>query len=262
MQTRRSFLESLAVIGVTPLLSIANKNFPFTQKQFGISFLELVANNLDAQERFYTNIMELPVARINAKKIRVRAGTTEIYFYEDKNYTDPIYHFAFNIPENKLEEGMSWLKKKKVILAKNSQGGEIYDFRNWNAHSIYWQDAAGNILEFIARHNLPNATARPFSTSDILYASEIGLVVDNVGNEMKYIKDILDLDPYRSYAPNFAAIGNEHNLIILVEKNRPWLGSSANIPAKIFPVTTNFKSGAKSSRMNFKDYPFSVATQV
>src|SRR5687767_9587806 len=110
----------------------------------GISNLKLACNQLDEIENFYIKIMELPVRRINDKSLKVRAGTTEIIFNENNSYKDPVYHFAFNIPENKLDDAIVWLKKKNVTLSKTSSGSEIFDFRNWNAHSVYWQDAAGN----------------------------------------------------------------------------------------------------------------------
>src|SRR5688500_7676334 len=104
MQSRKFFLETLAIWG-----GIILQRAPGYYKQpampgktnHGISHLKLVCNQLDEQESFYTKIMELPVRRINEKSIKVQAGTTEIIFYENSSYKDPVYHFAFNIPENK-----------------------------------------------------------------------------------------------------------------------------------------------------------------
>ena len=232
-----------------------------TQKKYGIRSLRMVCNSLPGMEAFYEKVMELPVKRIDQKSILVHAGTTEMIFYEDQSYKNPIYHFAFNIPENKIEESLQWLKKKNIAISPNGQGGEIFDFRNWNAHSVYWRDPAGNILEFIARHNLSNSSSRKFSSADFLYASEIGLVVDDVPSMRVEIKNQLDLNPFHGYAENFTAIGNEYNLIILVSKNRPWMGSTANIPAGIFPVQSTFINGSRTTRMTFGEYPFVINTE-
>ena len=228
----------------------------------GITRLELVSNNLDEQEKFYSKQMELPVTRISNTRIKVNAGSTEIFFYEDKNYIQPIYHFAFNIPENQLNDGISWLKKHGITIAKRPDGSEIYNFSNWNAHAAYWIDASGNLLEFIARHNLPTASNEAFSSKSILYASEIGLVVDSVSKEIDNIDEGLSLKPFKGYASNFAAIGNEHNLLIIVERNRPWLGSTANIPANPVPVNSTFAVGNKETSMKFKNYPFTITTHT
>jgi len=263
MQSRKTFLETLA-IGGSIMLQCAPDLYKHPamagKANHGISYLKLVCNRLDDLENFYIKIMELPVRRINDKSLKVQAGTTEIIFYENYSYKDPVYHFAFNIPENKLEEAISWLKKKNVTLAKTSGGNEIFDFKNWNAHSIYWQDAAGNVLEFIARHNLPTTSSTKFSRESILYASEIGLVVDDVALEIKNIRNNLDLDVFKVHTDNFAAIGNEYNLLIVVQKNRPWLGGSANIPAQPFPVVSHLQNGNKKATMNFTGHPFSLTT--
>lgn len=265
MQTRRSFIGSLAVAGGALLQTdflFSNYYGMTDNKSKGISLLELISNDLTKLETFYQDVMDLPVTRINSKKIKVHAGSTELFFSEDKTYKDPIYHFAFNIPENKLDEAMIWLKKKNIILSKRGDGSEIFHFPNWNADSIYWQDPSGNVLEFIARHNLANKSSNQFSGEHILYASEIGLVVDHVPAEVANIKIQLDLDPFKGYANNFAAIGNEHNLLIVVEKNRAWLGGSANIPALPFPVRTHLKNGNKKGNMQFSKYPFTISSET
>jgi catechol-2,3-dioxygenase len=265
MQTRRSFIGTIALAGGTLLHSeLLFCNFPAmnAKKVQGISLLDLISNDLDALEKFYAKILDLRVTRVNPRKIKVDAGSTELFFSEDNNYKDPIYHFAFNIPENKLDEAMFWLKKKNVVLSKRNDGSEKFHFPNWNADSVYWQDPAGNVLEFIARHNLPNKSTNEFSGADVLYASEIGLVVDNVQEEIPNINTQLGLEPFKGYANNFAAIGNEHNLLILVEKSRPWLGGSANIPALPFPVRTHLKSGNKKGDMQFSKYPFTISSEI
>jgi len=35
-------------------------------------------------------------------------------------------------------------------------------FFDWKAHTVYYLDAASNILEFIARYNSPTAVQHPF----------------------------------------------------------------------------------------------------
>lgn len=226
----------------------------------GISHLKLACNRLDEMENFYIKTMELPVRRINDKSLKVCAGTTEIIFYENNSYKDPVYHFAFNIPENKLDDAIVWLKKKNVTLSKASNGSEVFDFKNWNAHSVYWQDAAGNVLEFIARHNLPTTSLTRFSQESILYASEIGLVVDDVSLEIKNIRNNLELEIFKVHTDNFAAIGNEYNLLIVVQQNRPWLGGPSNIPAQPFPVVSYLRNGNKKTVMHFTKLPFSITT--
>ena len=52
----------------------------------------------------------------------------------------------------------------------------IAQFENWNANAVYFYDNNGNILEFIARHDLQNNQFTPFNSESILNISEIGIV--------------------------------------------------------------------------------------
>ncbi len=231
-----------------------------TNSSDGIISLELACNNLKEQEVFYGKVLELTVRRLSEKKLIVTAGKTTITFYEDEKYKNPIYHFAFNIPENKLEAAIKWLKLKGVTLNKRSDGSEIYHFINWNAHAVYFLDPAGNVVEFIARHNLSNSSGDKFSPASILYASEIGLVVNDVEKQVLKIKNELGFDIYKVNTSNFAAIGNEYNLLIMVSVGRPWLGGTVNIPAQTFPVTSRLGASIKKASLQFNDHPFSIFT--
>lgn len=52
--------------------------------------------------------------------------------------------------------------------------------RTRGTHNYYFPHPAGNILEFIAREDLPAKAGEDFRPEDILHISEIGLVVDDV----------------------------------------------------------------------------------
>ena len=107
------------------------------------------------------------------------AGQTVLTFeLIDKKYGRPFYHFAFNIPENKIEKAYEWQKIKTDIIHPNPDFNwdstkKIVHFSGWNANSIFFLDPAGNLLEYIARHDLKNANAAEFSAKDILYAGDI-----------------------------------------------------------------------------------------
>jgi hypothetical protein len=50
----------------------------------------------------------------------VMAGQTVLTFeLIDKKYGRPFYHFAFNIPENKIEKAYEWQKIKTDIIHPN-----------------------------------------------------------------------------------------------------------------------------------------------
>ena len=60
----------------------------------------------------------------------------------------PFYHYAINIPANKIEEAKDWLSNRVRLLWMEDYKDDIADFVNWHAKSIYFYDPAGNIVVF------------------------------------------------------------------------------------------------------------------
>jgi catechol-2,3-dioxygenase len=168
---------------------------------------------------------------------------------------DPVYHFAFNIPENKLPAAQDWLAPRCPIVSRPDGTTLVYDFRRINAHAFYFLDPSGNILEFIARHNLKNAASGAFSTKDILYASEIGLVVPDVPRAVEDLHARLGLSTVSDPTPVFTMVGDEHGMFIVVKAGRIWLGS--HVPAAPFS-TEVFMRGSEPARIALPDAPFHV----
>ena len=125
----------------------------------GIISLVLQTSKLADQRRFYTGRLGLPVIAETADSVTLGAGATRLTFTAVAT-GDPFYHFAFNIPENTLGTAKESLAHRDppIPLIKKPDGGDEYHFESWNAHAVYFLDPAGNIVEFIARHNLGNAS--------------------------------------------------------------------------------------------------------
>ena len=166
----------------------------------------------------------------------VRAGRGLLQFdgFEGKGGA---YHFAFNIPANKLAEAKAWLLERVELL---EEGGQNQFFsESWNAEQVYFLDADGNILEFIARHELPHASSEPFGSEHILNVSEIGWVVPEVAATLAAFKR-LGLTPYRKAGQKFAAVGDAYGLLIVAQTNRPWFPTK--IKAGVAPLELTFSS--------------------
>src|SRR5512134_3915364 len=116
-----------------------------------ITSLELPTRDLKVQEEFYAGVLELPVKLISSG-LEVQAGKTELLFTPAGPDFEGAYHFAFNIPENQFHASKEWISSRVPLLCDDS-GQDEFASENWNSHSIYFKDAAGNVLEFIARHN-------------------------------------------------------------------------------------------------------------
>ena len=234
--TRREALK-LGALGLVPYLGVKSRTMSGAN---GYRTIRLQAVELEKTADFYGSTLGLPV-RKDGKIVVVSAGNTEIVFEQAKEKS--VYHFAFNIPENKIESALEWTKKRTQVVNK---GREIFHFESWNAHALYFFDPAGNIVEFIARHTLPNATNGAFSIREVLYGSELGMVVDDVPKAVADIDKNLGMKPYKGTSHQFAAIGDEHALLIVVKKGRLWFGTD-DLPATTFPATAEILGLAKKS---------------
>ena len=199
----------------------------------GFRSIRLVAPDLERMQEFYGSLLGLPV-RMEKAALVVTAGSTELSFAKGEGA--PKYHFAFNIPENRIEQARDWVKKRTPITLAG--GREIVHFESWNAHATYFFDPAGNIVEFIARHTLSNASKGAFSQKQVLYASELGLVVEDVPSVVTAVGKSLGLKPYKGTSPGFTAVGDEHALLIVVQKGRLWFGSK-DLPAAAFEASAS-----------------------
>jgi len=201
-----------------------------------INRLELQTSNLKEQALFYGEILELDTRIIAGKQVDIRAGATELVFTQADENRPCLYHFAFNIPENQFETAKKWLALRSDPLA-DEDGNFTFDFGNWNSHSLYFEDAAGNILELIARHDLKN-TSDEFS---ILSVSEIGLATEDVLALVKSLQEKTGLLPYKDESTeSFTAIGNAEGLFIIVKQGRIWYPNSG-VPAQLLPLRIHFQ---------------------
>jgi catechol-2,3-dioxygenase len=161
------------------------------------------------------------------------------------------YHFAFNIPENQINQALQFVKRFASPLLDTETGETIIDFVNWNARAIYFLDPAGNIVEFIARHDLPNASNRRFSGNSLLEISEIGLPVGEVGRAFEELHEKLMIDRYSGNFERFCAAGDEHGLLILTETDRNWYPTE--IPSRPFDLSVEVETPEKKGRVDFRE---------
>lgn len=199
-----------------------------------IIYLELPARDLVAQRDFYSQVLELPVL-LSAEKLEVKAGQTALTFTQAAPDFAGAYHFAFNIPENQFLAAKAWISER-IPLLDDENGQDEFTSESWNSQSVYFKDAAGNVLEFIARHNLQNREEAEFDGAQILNVSEIGLPSEDVIRWAKEICVQLGVSVF-AQEPNetFTPVGDDNGLLILPIKNRIWIPNSG-VPAKLLPV--------------------------
>lgn len=190
-----------------------------------IESVELHTSEPHACREFYTQRLGLYMESEDRDSFTLRAGPSRLTFARARPGTAPTYHFAFNIPENRVPESAEWLDTRGITPVED-EGQRLVFFDRWNAHAVYFDDPAGNIVEFIGRHGLHNRSDAPFDRRYILSVNEIGVAVDDVAAGVDALEAAFGVRPARDPSDEFAAVGDKYGLIILVRVGRVWFMSS------------------------------------
>ena len=208
--------------------------------------------DLSTERLFYTQTLGLPLRQATADAFTVQAGTTALTFRS--SIQQPLlYHFAFTIPFNKWRQAKAWLTARTPLLT--GEGKDEFESVRVRTHNYYFPDPAGNILEFIAREDLPDKAGEDFGPGDILHISEIGLVVDDVPAVAKQLQTRLGVEVFRdSSFEDFAQLGDINGVLILAKPGRLWAPEERR-PAVISPVQVSIL-GALAQQIVLGPYPY------
>jgi catechol-2,3-dioxygenase len=216
--------------------------------------LHLQTSHLAAQRVFYTTTLGLPLVEETDASFMVQAGQTRLAFHGTMQ-EGTRYHFAFTIPGNAWTQAREWLAPRVPLLMRDGQN--IFFIDIWNAHSMYFHDAAGSLVEFIAHHELPEETSGPFGVQDIVRLSEIGLAVDDVSGMVGTLHSWFSLDPYKGFSHHeFTAVGDIYGLFIVVQTGRLWFPTESE-PAAVAPVHVKVK-GAHQQHYHVTQFPYDI----
>ena len=219
-------------------------------------------------ESFYCGKLGLPSVQKSKGAFTFSGGSTPVTFVPAaQDQGQPFYHFAFNIPENKIRGAHDWQRERTPLdrlspdLRDPAMPEDVVHFRHWNAHSVFFWDPAGNLVEYIARHDLQNAQPGSFSQRDILHASEIGFITDDVPATAQGMQRELGLEPYRGGDENFRALGDEHGLLLVIRTGRRWgYDKAAARPTTVFPTVAEIR-GAPATRYVVPGLPYEIAVR-
>ena len=222
---------------------------------------------LSEMEEFYGRLLGLDVMDEGSAGLSIEAGESRIQFVpaESGGVATPFYHFAFNIPENKLLLASEWQRQRTPLIAPDAGlrdprfPDDVVHFANWNAHSVFFWDPGGNLVEHIARHDLQNAAAGPFTSRDILYASEIGLIADDVPALAGDLQKTFGLEAYRGGSDQFTAVGDEIGLLLVMKRGRN-LGFGEGRPAGVFATAVTLRA-ARLATYSAPGFPFEISSR-
>jgi catechol-2,3-dioxygenase len=208
--------------------------------------LRLFTLNIATQQAFYQQLLELPLLEQTKESVTFQIGASRLEFVEHSIET--FYHFAFNIPSHQFIEAKTWLSQR-VRLIQDSNGQDVFHSENWNADMFYFYDAEGNIVEFIARHDLKPNTGLPFSAKSLECISELGIVTNDVPQTAKRLNALTDMPLYRTVMDDmFVPVGDETALFIVVKQGRIWFPETK--AAKITPFMVLAELNGHSTEIN------------
>jgi catechol 2,3-dioxygenase-like lactoylglutathione lyase family enzyme len=220
-----------------------------SQKKMKINEITLLTDDLNETSRFYSELMGFTISESTDSKITFEAGSSQLTFLHTNNQ-NCVYHFAFDIPHNKLNEAIQWLSARVDLI--EFQGKSVIDFPNWNAKSLYFYDNNGNVLEFIARFENENESYNAFDGSSIVSISEIAFVTENVEKLAKNLIQTYDLTYYfrQIQREDFSVIGDDDGLIIIVDSARNWFPTP--IKVEKFPVKVTIEKNGNNLELNYE----------
>jgi catechol-2,3-dioxygenase len=219
-------------------------------------------------KEFYHQLLGLPVVEESSHRLTINVGETRITFLkapaEEKG---PFYHFAFNVRENKMLAARQWQQQRTPLLPipetlrDPKYPDDVVHYRHWNAHSLFFFDPAENVVEYIARHDLNNAAQGDFGSEDILYASEIAFVVDNVAETALKLQEVAGVEQYKGASDQFAAVGDEHGLLIVMKRGRVVSFEAPTKKAVTVYSTTVAIRGARPTKYVFPKLPYQISVE-
>jgi hypothetical protein len=136
-------------------------------------------------------------------------------------------HFAINVAPQRFEEAVSWARERAELVEDD------VPFDAWRARSAYFFDPGRNIVELIARERAPGEEL-------FLEISEVGLPVADVGTAVDWLESELGLPYFSGNRRDFAAVGDDRGLFIVVPVGRPWLFT--DVPAPDAPLRVAIES--------------------
>ena len=220
------------------------------QKSMEIVRLEILTNNLTSTRNFWggkIGLEEVTEETTNSK-VTYKLGTSLLtfrFFYQQEPFVN---HFAISIPPNQIENALIWLKSKEVKIIKNEITiADIYANPVFNSKSIFFDDAAGNIVELIAFQNLgPEFEGKrisktvdgPFSKDQLFNISQVSLAGINVRAAYDVLHTIFEYDSLSRSTASYKPTGGPEGLILLRLKSRPYLPTEDNYPPDVPSFTT------------------------
>lgn len=197
----------------------------------------LYTNQLEDMKGFYEYQLGFRIVEEDETSFTLSIGESQLVFRESERAA--VYHFALNIPGNQFTLA-KWWAGERVTLNRQEGMDEIF-YANFDADAFYFQDPAGNVVEFIARRSVDRMGN--FTVDSLLNISEVSITTTHVEEVGEAIEN-MDI-PVRgnkgidSKSLNF--LGSGHTYIILVAPKRTWYFSKQK--SETHPLSIELSDG-------------------
>ena len=209
-----------------------------------IEHVVMFASNFEETKHFYTKQLEIPLITEETKAFTLLFGETTVTFEKAPKDEQPFYHFALNVPANQFDEAKKWAKERVELLLEDSED-EVY-FQTINAKSLYFEDPAGNIVEFICRLSHSDESKKPFSASSLTKMPEMSIVVPDKQNALPALHNI-NINERSNNAVEFDGLSfmgeiKDATYLLFVNEGRRWFFSQKQ--SKTYPLKIQLTNGA------------------
>ena len=97
--------------------------------------------------------------------------------------------------------------------------------------------------------------------ADILYASEIGFIVDDVAAAAAAVKDVAAVTQYKEGDDQFVAMGDEYGLLLMMKRGRIIdFTSNADNGARVYRTGVTVR-GPKVTKHQFSSHPYELTVE-
>ena len=208
-----------------------------------IEELVIYTKNLNKQIEFYATVLEFPIINSTPETTSFKIGASILTLKYNKKFTP--YHYAINIPSNKENEALYWLKERVNILEFDNK--EIINFESWNAKAIYFYDLDYNIVEL---KSLNINSEDKFSSKAVLNISEIGIASSNIESTFEKLNTLKPIKIYKGDFEQFCALGNEEGLFIIANNQlRRWFPNGDEIHQSDFIIKGDYNFEFKNGKI-------------
>ncbi|HWI48273.1 MAG TPA: VOC family protein [Rummeliibacillus sp.] len=208
-----------------------------------IEKVSLQISNFEQTVNFYRDKLQLRILSFNNHCAAFQIGESILELNKDPEENAYYSHFAFNIHANLFKEAKEWLSKRVTLLLEDDMDEIDFDGKT-QANACYFEDPAGNIIEFIARRiTSPKSDDKEFTTDNILSISEISLTTSNVLETAEQLNKmdipIREDGTIEKMSLNFLGEYDDGAFILLGPIGRRWLFSTKNAIQSPVIIQTN-----------------------